>query len=440
MSARNRELVALLPATALVVAGFTAVFVQQRTHLGNVTLTYGAIFLALCLVTHIFIRFTLPYADPYLFPIVALLASVGIVMVYRIDATDARLQAQWFVVGLILFAATILLFRDYRKLAEYRYVIVAISLLLLILPRLPVIGAAANGAYLGIRLPGGITFQPTEFSKVGLVVFLASYLRDTRQVLVQGARRILGITIPPLKHFGPVLVIWGVAMIILFLLSDIGSSVMFYGALLAMLYVATGRVSFVVVGLVAFIVGAWFLGTHIPHVHARFETWLHALSPSLYNKPLGSQQVANGNFAMAAGGLFGEGFGYSILTYPGTHSDLIPFPQTDMIYAVLTDETGLFGGVAVLIAYLMFTYRGLKTAMLSSDSFSKLMATGLSAVFALQVFVIVGGVTRVIPLTGVTLPFISYGGASLVANFVLLALLLLVSDRARRPQPTGPRA
>ena len=436
MSARNRELLGLLPATALVVAGFTAVFVQQRNVLANVSLTYGAIFLALCLVTHIFIRFTLPYADPYLFPLVALLASFGIVMIYRIDAVDARQQAQWFVVGLILFAATILLFRDYRKLEQYRYVIVAGSLLLLILPRVPGLGEQVNGAYLGIKLPGGITFQPTEFAKVGLVVFLASYLRDTRQVLVLGARRILGITLPPLKHFGPVLAIWGVAMIILFLLSDIGSSVMFYGALLAMLYVATGRVSFVVVGLVAFIAGAWFLGTHIPHVHARFEDWLHPYNPDIYNDVLGSFQLANGNFAMAAGGLFGEGFGQSIITYPGTHTFLIPEAQTDLIYAVITDEVGLFGAAAVLLTYLLFVYRGFQTAMLSSDSFSKLMAAGLSAVFALQVFVIVGGVTRVIPLTGVTLPFISYGGASIVANFVLLALLLLVSDRARRPRPS----
>ena len=433
MSARNRELLGLLPASLLVVAGFTAVFVQRQNVLSNVSLTYGAIFLALCLAGHVFIRITLPHADPYLFPLVALLASFGIVMVYRISATDARQQAQWFVVGLILFAVTILMFRDYRRLEQYRYVIVVVSLALLLLPRVPGLGGQVNGAYLGIRLPGGITFQPTEFAKVGLVVFLASYLRDTRQVLVQGARRVLGITLPPLKHFGPVVVIWGVAMVILLLLSDIGSSVMFYGALLAMLYVATGRLSFVVIGLLAFGVGAWFLGTHIPHVHARFEDWLHPFDPRVYNAPLGSFQVANGNFAMAAGGLFGEGFGQAIITIPGSHADLIPFPQTDMIYAVITDELGLFGAVAILIAYLLFVYRGFQTAMLSSDSFSKLMATGLSAVFALQVFVIVGGVTRVIPLTGVTLPFISYGGASIVANFVLLALLLLVSNRARRP-------
>jgi cell division protein FtsW (lipid II flippase) len=433
MSARNRELLGLLPATALVIAGFTAVFVQRETVLSNTSLTYGAIFLALCLATHVFLRFTLPYADPYLFPLVALLASFGIVMIYRIDSTDARQQAQWFVVGLILFAATIIVFRDYRRLEQYRYVIVAVSLLLLVLPRLPGIGEQVNGAYLNIKLPGGVTFQPTEFSKIGLVLFLASYLRDTRQVLVQGARRFLGITLPPLKHFGPVLVIWGVAMVALVLLSDIGSSVMFYGALLAMLYVATGRVSFVVVGLVAFIAGAWFLGTHISHVHARFETWLHPFNPRIYAASLGSYQVANGNFAMAAGGLFGQGFGESIITVPGTHGALIPEADTDMIYAVITSELGLFGAVAILIGYLMFVWRGFKTAMLSSDSFSKLMAVGLTSVFALQVFVIVGGVTRVIPLTGVTLPFISYGGASIVANFVLLALLLLVSNRARRP-------
>jgi cell division protein FtsW (lipid II flippase) len=433
MSARNRELLGLLPASVLVVAGFTAVFVQRQNVLSNASLTYGAIFLALCLAGHLFIRVTLPYADPYLFPLVALLASFGIVMIYRIDATDARQQAQWFVVGLVFFAATILVFRDYRRLEGYRYVIVAVSLLLLILPRVPGIGEQVNGAYLNIKLPGGVVFQPTEFSKIGLVVFLASYLRDTRQVLVQGARRLLGVTFPPLKHFGPVLVIWGVAMVSLVLLSDIGSSVMFYGALLAMLYVATGRLSFVVIGLAAFIAGAWFLGTHIPHVHARFETWVHPFDPKIYNAQLGSYQVANGNFAMAAGGLFGQGFGESIINVPGTHFPLIPEASTDMIYAVISDELGLFGAVALLIAYLLFVYRGFKTAMLSSDSFSKLMATGLSAVFALQVFVIVGGVTRVIPLTGVTLPFISYGGASIVANFVLLALLLLVSNRARRP-------
>jgi cell division protein FtsW (lipid II flippase) len=377
---------------------------------------------------------TLPNADPYMFPIVALLSSFGVVMIYRINSTLARQQAQWLVLGLVLFALTIVLFRDYRKLERYRYTIVAVSLILLLLPRLPGIGYAANGAYLGVRIPGLFVFQPAEFAKIGLVVFLASYLRDTRQVMVMGARRILGVTLPPLKHFGPVLVIWGIAMLILIVLHDIGSSLMFYGGLLAVLYVATNRLSFVVIGLLAFAVGAWYLGTHIPHVHARVETWLHPFDPRLYHAPLGSYQLANAIFAQAAGGLFGQGFGQATLTLPAGGT-LLPAAQTDMIYAVITDELGLFGATAVLVASLMFVARGFKTALLARDSFSTLLASGLSAMLALQVFVIVGGVTRVIPLTGVTLPFISYGGSSIVANFVLLALLLLVSDRARRPAP-----
>jgi cell division protein FtsW (lipid II flippase) len=434
VTARNRELFGLIPATLLVIAGFAGVFIQRSNELSNVSLVYGALFLGLCLATHIVIRFTLPNADPYMFPLVALLASFGIVMIYRIDATLARQQAQWFVLGLILFAVTIIVFRDYRKLERYRYTIVAVSLGLLLLPRVPGIGSQVNGAYLGVRIPGLFIFQPTEFAKIGLVVFLASYLRDTREVMVTG-RRVLGVTIPPIKHFGPVLVIWGVAMLILFALHDVGSSLMFYGALLAVLYVATGRLSFVVVGVIAFALGAWFIGGHIQHIHDRVDAWLHPLNPALYHKVGGSYQLANGIFAQAAGGLFGQGFGEGTLAIPGSHPTafLLPAPQTDMIYAVITDELGLFGAAAVLVTYLLFIARGFKTAVLARDTFSTLVASGLSAVFALQVFVIVGGVTRVIPLTGVTLPFISYGGSSIVANLVLLALLLLISDRSRRP-------
>jgi cell division protein FtsW (lipid II flippase) len=432
---RNRELLGLLPAALLVTAGFAGVFIQRSNQLSNVSLTYGLIFLGLCVAAHILIRITLPYADPYLFPLVAVLACFGLVMIYRISTTDARQQAQWFVLGLLLFAGTIVVFRDYRKLEHYRYVIVSVSLALLVLPRVPGLGDEVNGAYLGVHIPGVFVFQPTEFAKVGLVVFLASYLRDTRQVMVMGARNFLGLTIPPIKHFGPVVVIWAIAMVILVLLHDIGSSIMFYGALLAMLYIATNRVSFVIVGLAAFAIGAWYLGTHIPHIDARVQEWLHPLSPHLYYAKSGpnSYQLANAIFAQAAGGMFGQGFGEATLTIPGTHALLLPAPDTDMIYAVITDELGLFGACAVLLTYLLIVARGFKTAVLARDSFSKLLAAGLSAVLALQVFVIVGGVTRVIPLTGVTLPFISYGGSSILANFVLLALLLLVSDRARRP-------
>jgi cell division protein FtsW (lipid II flippase) len=434
MRARNWELFGLIPAALLVSAGFAAVYIQRSNQLSTVSLVYGGLFLGLCVAAHIFIRITLPYADPFIFPLVAVLACFGLVMVYRIDGTTmARQQAQWFVLGLVLFAGTVLWFRDYRRLENYRYLIMIASLLLLALPHVPGLEEPVNGAYLDIHLPG-ITFQPTEFGKVGLVIFLASYLRDHRQALVSG-RKILGYSVPPLKHLGPLLVLWGAAMLALIVLHDIGSSLMFFGALLAILYVATGRISFVIVGMLAFAAGAWYLGTHIPHINDRVQDWLHTYDPKVYAPLGGSQQVANGTFSMAAGGLFGQGFGQTLLIVPGTTDQYIPVPSTDMIFAVITGDLGLFGAAGLLLAYMLFVGRGFKTAMLARDSFSKLLAVGLSAVIALQVFVIVGGVTRVIPLTGVPLPFVSYGGSSILANFVLVALLLMVSDRARRPQP-----
>jgi cell division protein FtsW (lipid II flippase) len=434
LSARNRELLGLIPASLLVTAGFAAVFIERgalsQNELSNLSLTYGAIFLGLCLGAHIFLRIALPYADPYLFPLVAVLATFGLVMIYRIDDTFARQQAQWFVVGLILFVATIVFLRDYRKLEQYRYLIAFGSLALLCLPRLPGIGAQVNGAYLGVRIPGVFIFQPTEFAKIGIVVFLASYLRDTRQVLVVGARRVLGVTLPPLKHFGPLLVIWGMAMLLLIVIRDLGSSLMFFGAFLALIYVATNRLSFVLIGLVLFGLGAWYLGTHVPHVVDRVDVWLDPFDPSRYGRE--GYQIANSLFAQADGGLLGRGFGGAMLFSP-TGDTILPAAQTDLIYALIVNEVGLVGAAGVLITYLLFVQRGFKTALLARDSFSTLLAVGLSSVFALQVFVIVGGVTNVIPLTGVTLPFISYGGSSILANFVLLALLLLVSDNARRP-------
>jgi cell division protein FtsW (lipid II flippase) len=431
VSARNRELLALVPASLLLTAGFAAIFIQQSAELSDVSLTYGAAFLGLCLAGHLVIRFTLPYADPYLFPLVAVLACFGLVVIYRLDEDLAREQAQWFVVGLLLFSATIVLLRDFRVLERYRYTVAAAGLLLLLLPRVPGIGQQVNGAFLGVKV-GPISFQPAEFGKIAIVIFLAAYLRDTRQVLVQGARRFLGVTIPPLKHFGPLLVVWGGAMVMLVFIRDLGSSLMFFGGFLALLYVATNRLSFVVVGMVMFGLGAWFFTSTVGHVQSRIDTWRDPFDTQLYDMPGGSYQIAQSLFAQAEGGLFGTGFGQATLNLPSGES-ILPAPHTDLIYAVITNELGLAGACGLLLVYLVFVERGFATAMLAQDSFSKLLATGLTAVFALQVFVIVGGVTKVIPLTGVTLPFVSYGGSSILANFILLALLLLVSDRARRP-------
>jgi cell division protein FtsW (lipid II flippase) len=438
MSARNRELLALLPVALLVTAGLTAVFIVRSNQIGDLSLTYGAYFLGVCLAVHLMIRWRLPHADPYLFPLVALLAAVGLVVLFRIDEELALKQASLFVLGLALFAATIILLRDYHVLERYRYLIALAGIGLLILPRLPGLGEQVNGAYLGIKV-GSVSFQPAEFAKICIVIFLASYLREKREVLIVGARRVAGIILPPLKHLGPLLVVWGAAMLMLVFIRDLGSSLMFFAAFLALLYVATARISFVFIGMLMFVVGAWFFASTIPHVEQRVDIWLDP-----FKDPQDEGfQVAQSLFAQADGGLFGAGLGESLMQLPGASKgcieqypdcgSIIPAPHTDLIYAVITNELGLFGAAGVVLIYILISARGFKTAVMAPDGFSKLLAAGLTAIFAIQAFVIIGGVVRVIPLTGVTLPFISYGGSSVVANMVLLALLLMVSNEARRP-------
>ena len=471
-SARLRELFGLLPVSLLVSAGFAAVLITHTRDVSSATATYGAFFLGLCVLAHLFIRARLPDADPYLFPLAALLAAIGLVVIYRIDSTLAREQAQWFVAGLVFFVATIVFLRDHHALERYRYTIAAVSIALLAMPRLPGIGAQVNGAFLAIHL-GPIKFQPAEFAKLGIIIFLASYLREMgavlvrprltplplqRQLLLYGLPAVLTLILiriaglggagslllvvfvasfvavmrerPSAKHFGPLLLVWGLAMLMLVVIRDLGSSLMFFGGFLALLYVATDRLSLVGVGATMFFAGSIFFADHVSHVHQRVETWLHPFDSKLYDAQGGSYQVAQGLFAQADGRLFGQGFGHAILKgFDG--GTVLPAPHTDLIYAVITNELGLFGASGVLLVYLLFAYRGFRVAELANDGFSKLLAAGLTAVMALQVFVIVGGVTKVIPLTGVTLPFVSYGGSSIVANMVLLALLLIVSDHAR---------
>jgi cell division protein FtsW (lipid II flippase) len=470
MSARSRELFGLLPVSLLVAAGFAAVLATRTQDVSNATITYGAVFLGLCVIAHLFIRARLTDADPYLFPLGALLAAIGLVLIYRIDSDLAREQAQWFVVGLVFFCGTILAIRDHHVLERYRYTIAAVSIALLAMPRLPGIGGQVNGAFLAIKL-GPIQFQPAEFAKLGIIIFLASYLRETgdilvrprlrplpfqRQLLLYGLPALLTLVAilvldlgtaaslllvvfvaslvavlrerPSPKHFGPLLLVWGLAMLMLIVIRDLGSSLMFFGGFLALLYAATGRLSLVAAGTTMFFGGAVFFANSVSHVHERVEIWLDPFKRGVVDNE--GYQIAQSLFAQADGGLFGQGFGQALLELPGGGT-ILPAPHTDLIYAVLTNEAGLFGAAGLIGAYLLFVWRGYKTAMLASDGFSKLLAVGLTAVFALQVFVIVGGVTRVIPLTGVTLPFVSYGGSSIVANMVLLALLLIVSDHAR---------
>ena len=472
MSARSRELFGLIPVSLLVTAGFTAVLITRADELQTITLTYGAVFLGACLFAHLFIRARLPDADPYLFPLAALLVAFGLVMIYRVDEQLAREQAVPFGIALVLFCATIVFLRDHRVLERYRYVIAAVGILLLLLPRVPGIGSEVNGAFLAINL-GVTTFQPVEFAKLAIVIFLASYLNDNREVLagrgaetgslawwvprvvVAGAVFALlhlaaGLSIfssamavaffltgaailrerPSLKHFGPLLLVWGLAMVMIVFIRDLGAGLIFFGGFLALVYVATSRLSFVAFGLVLFTGGATVFARSVDHVGQRIDIWLDPFARGVVDDE--GYQIAQSLFAQADGGLFGEGFGQALLIPPGGGPPILPAAETDLIYALIVNELGLFGAAAVVLVALLLAARGFKAAMLAEDGFSKLLAAGLTAVFALQVFVIIGGVTRVIPLTGVTLPFVSYGGSSLVANFVLLALLLIVSDHARR--------
>ena len=379
------------------------------------------------------LRFTLPHADPYLFPLFAVLACFGLVMIYRIDEDLAREQAQWFVVGLILFAATIILLRDYRVLERYRYTIAAAGIALLLLPRVPGIGQNVNGAYLGVGI-GPLSFQPAEFAKIAIIIFLASYLRDTRQLLVTGGRRFLGITIPPLKHFGPLLLVWGVAMAMLFFIQDIGSSLMFFGGFLAVVYVATNRVSFVAVGLALFAVGLVGPLQHPPDDHEPHRRLAAPVRGALRQGRAAATSSPSRCSRRPTAGSSGRASA-SRCSRSARGDDKIVSCCRRRRPTSSTRSSRTSSGCSArrrcICTYLLAVERGFKIATLARDSFSKLLATGLTAVFALQVFVIVGGVTQVIPLTGVTLPFISYGGSSILANFVLLALLLLVSERAR---------
>jgi len=444
VSARNRELFALIPVALLVTGGFAAVFIVESSQIGDLSLIYGGYFLAVCLAIHVFIRARLPYADPYLFPLCALLAAIGLVMLFRIDEDLALKQASIFVGGAALLAATILFVRDYHALERYRYLIAIGGILLLLATRVPGLRAPVNGAYLNINL-GPFSFQPAELSKICIVIFLASYLREKRELLAVAARRVAGLTIPPLKHFGPLLVVWGGAMLMLFYISDVGSSLMFFGAFLALLYVATARFSYVVAGIALFFVGALLVQSLIPHIGDRVDIWLDPW----HSKAVGAGQIQQSLFAQADGGLFGEGLGESLLKLPGPFAphcaepfpdcgSILPAPHTDEIFAVIVSDLGLFGGAGVVAVYALITARGLKIAVMARDGFSKLLAAGLTAVFALQAVVIIGGVVRLIPLTGVTLPFVSFGGSSVIANMILLALLLMISNDARRP-PAPPR-
>ena len=371
----------------------------------------------------------MPEADPYLLPMAGLLTAIGVTEIYRLGPSDAFKQGLWIVIGVALFALALFGFRrDYRRLENYKYLFGIGAIVLLFLPQLPGFGETVNGARLWVHV-GPIEFQPGEFSKIFLIVFLAAYLREKRETLAQGR----------LKDIGPLLLIWGACMLVLVSSNDLGSALLYYGIFLSMLYVATARLSYVVVGILLFVVGGVGAYEKIAHVRERIVIWLHPwTTQKVYCPSTGgmalrqdcqSYQLVKSLYSIANGGFGGAGLGKgTFTTTDGT--PLIPYINSDFIYSALAQELGLIGAAALLLVFMLFVARGMKIALQADDGFSKLLAAGLTFGFAVQTFIIVGGVLRIIPLTGITLPFVSYGGSSVVANFLLLAGLLLVSHRA----------
>ena len=425
MSLRTRELLNLLLVGLLTAAGFASVYIARQDVVSAGSLSYAAFFVALFVVAHVVLRLRLPYADPYLLPLGGLLCAIGLTEIYRIEPDLAFRQGLWVVVGVAVFAALVLFVRDYRALDNVKYVLGLSAIALLVLPALPGIGRTINGATLWVDL-GPLVFQPGELAKVLIVVFLAGYLRDNREMLSFGVG---SGRLPSPKHLGPLLLIWGGAMLVLFQTRDLGGALLYFAIFLVMLYTATARWSFVAVGLGLFLLGAFALYQVIPHVQDRVEGWLDP-----WSDPQGeTYQLVQSIYAISGGGVFGSGLGRGILVSPEGES-YIPFLETDFIFSAVAQELGLAGAAAVVLLYLLFAFRGFRISMLADDGFSKLLAAGLTAAVAIQAFIIIGGVTGLIPLTGITLPFVSYGGSSIVANFVVLALLLMVSDRVERSQ------
>jgi cell division protein FtsW (lipid II flippase) len=375
------------------------------------------------------VRATLPHADPYLLPVAGVLTAVGLTMIYRIDPDLAFRQGLWVVIGVAAFAALLVFLKDYRSLDHVKYILGLVAIGLLALPAVPGLGRTINGASLWVGV-GPVVFQPGEFAKVLLVIFLAGYLRDNREVLSMGSGR---YALPSPKHFGPLLVIWGGAMLVLFQTNDLGGGLLYFSVFLAMLWVATARWAYVAVGLGLFAVGAWGLYHVTPHVQERVSIWLDC-SWSVSNAcPVYDEgyQLAQSIYAIAGGGLFGQGLGEGILISPEGNT-YIPFLSTDFIFAAIAQELGLAGVVAMVLVYVVVLYRGFRIAIMADDGFSKLLAVGLTSALAIQAFIIMAGVTGLIPLTGITLPFVSYGGSSIVANFLIVGLLLMVSNRVNR--------
>lgn len=437
---RGAELALLAVAYVLSLGAFAQVDLVMLDQLSPAFTVFAVVLGACLVVAHFGLRFLAPYADPVILPVAALLNGLGLTMIHRLELGDSPTgtldkqpdfvaQLGWLGLGVICFIAVLWIIRDHRILQRYTYTAMLIGLVLLLMPLMPIIGTEINGARIWVRF-SGFSFQPAEVAKIVLIVFFAGYLVTKRDVLALARSRVLGIDLPRGRDLGPILVAWAASLAILIFERDLGTSLLFFGLFVTLLYIATERRSWLVIGAGLFIIGSAVAYQLFDHVQLRVAIWLHPFADEANT----GYQIAQSMYGFATGGLLGVGLGQG-------HPDFVPFAKTDFIMASFGEELGLTGVMALIVLYAIIVERGMRTAVAVRDPFGKLLAAGLSTAVGIQVFVVVGGVTKLIPLTGLTTPFLSYGGSSLLANWALIALLLRVSDGARRPPgETGRKA
>ena len=431
MRQRTVELGLLVLASIITVAAYGLTSLGRAAALPADIVPFLVIVVLMLFTAHVVVRRLAPNADGLLLPLAALLNGLGYTTIARLNPGLADSQSAWTLIGLVGFTVTLLLVKDVRRFAPYRYTLALIGVALLLLPLVPGLGVQINGARIWLRV-GPFSIQPGEFAKIVLAAFLAGYLVDKRELLAISTRRLGPLHLPDLKHFGPLLLAWGVALIVMVAERDLGSSLLFFTLFVVMVYVATARSAYVFTGAGLFAAGALLAYQLFGHVRVRVEIWIDPFAD-----PKGAGfQIVEAAFALADGGLTGTGLG---LGTPGK----IPFAATDMIFAAIGEELGLLGATAILATFLLFVSAGFRVAIRARHPFEKLLAAGLTALIGFQAFVIIGGVLRVLPLTGVTLPFVSYGGSSLISNYIALALLIRISDRNSseiQPKAAAPRS
>jgi cell division protein FtsW (lipid II flippase) len=428
---RNIELGLLLGALGLSALSLALVQWGALGTLDWTLLTYASGFAGLSLGLHLVLRVMARDADPFIVPIATMLNGLGLTMIHRLDlaagstgweAAGVR-QMAWTAVALVIAIAVLLVVRNYRILLRYRYLAMLSGAVLLTMPLWPGIGRTVNGATIWVEI-GSMTFQPGEVAKIALAIFFAGYLMTARESLRSVGTTFMGVRWPRIRDLGPLLIIWVLAMGVLVFQRDLGTSLLYFGLFLAMLYVATNRILWLVIGGSLFFAGAAAAASQLSYVQGRVDGWLDSFNPVVYDAVGGSYQLVQGMFGMAEGGFIGSGLGQG-------QPNLVPLANSDYIVAALGEELGLFGIFGLLALYLLLVSRGFRVGFTGTDDFGRLLSTGLAFVLALQVFIVIGGITRIIPVTGLTTPFLAAGGSSLVANWIIVVLLLRLSDDAR---------